>query len=149
MGEARCHPCRRARPKTVACPVCGGPQKYAHAKTCSRAGDMASRRAKLLASGGGRRPRALRPRDSQRRFKGVRGRSLIAARDGWGCGICGEFIDENVRHPDPRSASVDHVVPLALGGLDTLENVRLAHLVCNASRGAEARIALAAPVVQR
>ena len=63
-------------------------------------------------------------------------RQEIFARDGWVCGICDEPVDPDLRAPDPKSASIDHVVPLSLGGDDTPANVRLAHLGCNVSRGA-------------
>jgi 5-methylcytosine-specific restriction endonuclease McrA len=58
-------------------------------------------------------------------------------RDEWVCGLCGVPIPADVRHPDPRSASVDHVVPLARGGAHTRENVQ-AHLACNLRKGARA-----------
>jgi 5-methylcytosine-specific restriction endonuclease McrA len=32
-------------------------------------------------------------------------------------------------------ASVDHIVPLSLGGPHTLDNAQLAHLRCNAIKG--------------
>jgi 5-methylcytosine-specific restriction endonuclease McrA len=33
------------------------------------------------------------------------------------------------------STSIDHVLPIALGGQDTPENVHLAHLGCNVAKG--------------
>lgn len=55
----------------------------------------------------------------------------IYERDGWICGICEKPVDRELRYPDPKSASLDHVVPLSLGGDHTRANVRLAHLKCN------------------
>ncbi|MFG3518286.1 HNH endonuclease [Streptomyces bobili] len=55
----------------------------------------------------------------------------IFERDGWTCQLCQEPVDPRARHPDPRSASLDHVVPLARGGHHTRVNVQLAHLICN------------------
>jgi hypothetical protein len=63
----------------------------------------------------------------------------IYARDGWLCGFCGDPVDRGVEWPHPRSASLDHVVPLALGGEHSPSNVRLAHLSCNVSHGARIR----------
>lgn len=60
----------------------------------------------------------------------------IAERDGWDCSLCDEPIDRLISYPDEMCVSVDHVVPLARGGSDTLTNVALAHLVCNKRKGA-------------
>lgn len=55
---------------------------------------------------------------------------------GWLCGLCKANVDPTVPHPDPLSASLDHIVPLAAGGQHTRDNVQLAHLRCNMSKGA-------------
>jgi hypothetical protein len=52
------------------------------------------------------------------------------------CSICGELVDKSLRWPDPMSASVDHVDPLAMGGADLDPgNHALAHLGCNSRKG--------------
>lgn len=58
----------------------------------------------------------------------------IFERDGWVCGICGVPVDSSLKHPDPRSASIDHVIPLWAGGPHTRDNVQLAHLECNVEK---------------
>jgi hypothetical protein len=55
----------------------------------------------------------------------------IFNRDGWACGICGRPIGRHWRHPDPLSASLDHVIPLIRGGMHSRANSQAAHLVCN------------------
>lgn len=60
----------------------------------------------------------------------------VFERDGWLCGLCSQPVDSAVEYPDPASASLDHVVPLSRGGEHSLENVQLAHLSCNVSKGA-------------
>ncbi len=52
------------------------------------------------------------------------------------CWLCGRGVNKDLPYPHPMSASVDLVVPLSRGGnfLDR-ENLRLAHLYCNESRG--------------
>jgi len=60
----------------------------------------------------------------------------VYERDGWVCGICLLPVDPALRFPDPMSASLDHVVPLAAGGPHRPHNVRLAHHRCNTVRGA-------------
>lgn len=62
-------------------------------------------------------------------------RAVVFERDGWLCGICGLHIDRNLAHPDPMSASVDHIIPLARGGLHAMANVQAAHLNCNVRKG--------------
>lgn len=62
-------------------------------------------------------------------------RESIFERDVWVCQLCDESIDPEVRWPDSRSASIDHIVPVSLGGDDTPENVQAAHYGCNAGRG--------------
>ncbi len=57
--------------------------------------------------------------------------SILGERDGWTCGICHEPVDRTLRHPDPMSASHDHVVSLVKGGDHSYANSQLAHLVCN------------------
>jgi hypothetical protein len=55
----------------------------------------------------------------------------IFERDNWVCGLCGEPVDPDLRHPDPQSASLDHRKPIVKGGGHTRANVQLAHLRCN------------------
>lgn len=59
----------------------------------------------------------------------------VYERDGWMCGICALPVDRSVTYPDPRSPSLDHVLPLSLGGHHTMENVTIAHLSCNVRKG--------------
>jgi hypothetical protein len=65
----------------------------------------------------------------------------ILQRDGWRCQIPGcnrRPIRKDLRFPHPRSKSIDHIVPLSLGGDDTAANKRAAHLKCNIARSANA-----------
>lgn len=64
----------------------------------------------------------------------------ILERDGWRCQIPGckrRPIRKDVKYPHLRSKSIDHIVPLSLGGDDTAVNKRAAHLGCNVARGNE------------
>lgn len=57
----------------------------------------------------------------------------VFERDSYRCWICeGEILPGHPRW----SPSVDHVVPLSLGGLHSYANVRTAHLFCNHVKGA-------------
>jgi 5-methylcytosine-specific restriction endonuclease McrA len=62
--------------------------------------------------------------------------SDVFERDGWMCGICLDPIDPSLVWPDRMSKTVDHILPVSLGGKHSLDNVRAAHARCNFSRGA-------------
>lgn len=61
------------------------------------------------------------------------------------CGICGEAIDYSLKWPDPRCFVVDHIVPLARGGADTLSNKQATHNDCNSKKRARDY----APIIRR
>ena len=61
-------------------------------------------------------------------------RDAVMTERGWICHICGEPIDKNRRTPDPHSLSLDHVVPVALGGTNDIGNLAPSHLACNVHR---------------
>lgn len=69
-------------------------------------------------------------------------RQYIGERDSWQCALCGEAIDSTLKWPDPMSQSLEHIVPLALGGEHSKENCTIAHVSCNSrggTRNAQAR----------
>lgn len=59
----------------------------------------------------------------------------VFMRDGWVCGLCHKSIDPDAPKRSPWSASLDHIMPISLGGSHTLDNVQAAHLWCNQSKG--------------
>lgn len=86
--------------------------------------------------------RELRRRGNRKRRAAKRGAESepyttaeIMERDGWRCGICRKRIGKTLKHPHPRSGSIDHIIPLSVGGDDTLANVQAAHLSCNVAKG--------------
>jgi 5-methylcytosine-specific restriction endonuclease McrA len=41
----------------------------------------------------------------------------------------------DIKRTDKLGATIDHVLPISKGGLDTMENVALAHWICNIRKG--------------
>lgn len=51
------------------------------------------------------------------------------------CGICGRPVDFSVKHPDPLSPCIDHIIPVHRGGHPSeLSNLQLAHMCCNRAK---------------
>jgi len=81
---------------------------------------------------------ANRRRNHERRAK-TKGAAVVELvdpqkvfeRDRWRCHLCRKVIPRRLFYPDRRSASVDHIVPLAEGGEHSYRNVAAAHLGCN------------------
>lgn len=61
---------------------------------------------------------------------------VLADRDSWICGICKTPIDPDAQWPDRGYRTIDHVVPISLGGVHSYANTRIAHHGCNSARGA-------------
>lgn len=59
---------------------------------------------------------------------------VVHDRDGWRCHLCHRKVSPRRHWPDPLSASLDHIVPLSVGGEHTYTNVATAHLQCNMSK---------------
>jgi len=58
-------------------------------------------------------------------------RALVVARDGPVCGRCGGTIDTGISGLHPRGLTLGHVHDRALGGPDTIDNLRPEHRACN------------------
>ena len=51
------------------------------------------------------------------------------------CFLCSQPISSDIKHPDPMSLSLDHIMPLVNGGLHSYENCAATHLRCNLVKG--------------
>lgn len=63
-------------------------------------------------------------------------RQHVYDRDGWQCQLCGGDVAMTWQPTDPERPSLDHIVPVSVGGDDAPENLQLAHLSCNVQKGA-------------
>lgn len=62
-------------------------------------------------------------------------RTRIYLRDEWMCWLCNEEVDADlIGSRSEWRPSLDHVIPVALGGDDGEDNLRLAHVWCNSVR---------------
>src|SRR6266704_1494176 len=162
--EITCHECRRKNPaskyRPAFCERCGnefqsrrsGQSPTGWTRYCSRTCYTATRfitpgvrKERTWASmseeaRARKRHRARqRHRAHQLTYDGVSDEQILR-RDGWRCrmDVClyrSRRINPEYKYPDQRSASIDHVLPLSLGGDDTEYNRRAAHLGCNMARG--------------
>lgn len=65
------------------------------------------------------------------------------------CAICGLPIDKRLKFPDPMSATVDHIIPVAKGGHPfDIQNLQIAHLVCNQVKGSKTTIEMNGNLVE-
>lgn len=60
---------------------------------------------------------------------------FLINRDGNLCRLCNTEIDLTLPRNDRFGATIDHVVPLSKGGSDDVENMQLAHWICNIRKG--------------
>ena len=121
-----------ARPAVVEkpCPYCGATMRGAKRKQCG-APECRLRFNAERSRGFMHERRARMRNNAWERFNPID----VYERDGWLCGICGDAVDRLAKAPDPLSVSLDHIVPVSLGGPHTRENTRCSHLGCNARRG--------------
>jgi 5-methylcytosine-specific restriction endonuclease McrA len=59
--------------------------------------------------------------------------SIVYAKDNFMCQLCGEPTEPE--GPYGRRPSIDHIIPLSLGGPHTYENTQTAHRSCNSGKG--------------
>lgn len=125
---------RRARIDAIYCgPKCSGDAFQRNNPDAVKASQKAYAR---------RHPDKMRMQSNARRVRILEGvvEKFTAAdvrnAKGDDCYLCGGLIDFSLRHPDPWSSSLDHIVPVSKGGHHTLKNASMTHLRCNLRKGA-------------
>lgn len=154
-GKQVCQPCRRAAPGVhpnathreieLLCVVCSAPfrARSKQAKYCTPYCRFAKR--------DGRVPRRVPTPEERRHYERNRPSTTerglgadwarirqIVIEEESDCGFCGHPVDKTLEWPHPLSASVDHIVRRRDGGTNARDNLRLAHVRCNAEDGGRA-----------
>lgn len=62
----------------------------------------------------------------------------LLERDGDCCQLCKAPIELTLQRDDPMAVTLDHLIPRSRGGSNSVDNLRLAHRICN-QRRADAR----------
>lgn len=76
-------------------------------------------------------------------------RAQLILRDGPYCGRCSTWIDTTLTGLQPDGPTIGHVIPVAEGGTDSIDNLRLEHRRCNLAAGKRAdppRAVIATPI---
>jgi len=69
-------------------------------------------------------------------------RQILLKRDGMGCYLCGIPVDFKGSYIQGQEGwehypHLEHVIPVSKGGSDELENIKLAHAICNVRKGVQ------------
>lgn len=131
---------RAANPEKVAASKAAWAQRNPDLIAESRARNAESRAASLAAWKAANREKV---REYQRRRRaagyGLPAQTLdldaLWLSSGGACGICAGPIDRRLEWPHPDSPSIDHILPLSMGGAHEQENAQWAHLACNLRKG--------------
>jgi 5-methylcytosine-specific restriction endonuclease McrA len=139
--------CKKAN--TTACPDClKAASAYRKAQVAKDPEKFKQQKKKYLKANPNRRHHSNRDRA---RKKGVPSqyytRQQLFDRDGYDCYLCNLPVDLTANHVVGQPGwelypHIDHVIPLALGGHDTLDNVKITHAKCNMVKGATAPVAV-------
>ena len=144
-NSARCEPCREAAVEVAKekARVAARDRYTSKATSYTRTADCARCGVRFTGHGGRIYCSKRCSHSALKELREARKRSLtvqpfvrrhIYERDGWRCGICGRALDRGARVPNPMAPTIDHIVPLSLGGSHTPANVRAAHFMCNSRR---------------
>jgi 5-methylcytosine-specific restriction endonuclease McrA len=78
-------------------------------------------------------PKKKSPKNPNKKSFGEKRRIRLEQRDGNMCWLCNLPFGES----GPLRKTIDHVIPESLGGSKSIQNLRLAHKLCNGIRGSK------------
>jgi hypothetical protein len=126
------------------CIECGAKREF-YSQRCAPCRENAKKAARKKTQEARRNSESVRRcKKAYKAKRRAKGRDVISApvsladvikAHGKRCHLCGKAVDINTAN-QPKSATMDHVVPLALGGWHDLNNLRPAHQLCNSIKGA-------------
>jgi hypothetical protein len=61
-------------------------------------------------------------------------RTAVFLADGYRCHLCGKMTDKSKGSKHPLAPTIDHVIPLSVGGKHERSNCRTAHFSCNSAK---------------
>lgn len=150
QGRACCRPCRRARRKPGYAILARG--FCAHCAHWYESTGKATRFCSIQCANAAKPSTRLADYSSERERNSMKCQrrrarkmsavieevipSVVFERDNWTCQLCGEPVDPSMHGWNRMGATLDHIVPLAAGGLHCYANIQLAHRSCNSSKGA-------------
>ena len=134
QGAARCRACQRAESdhgstalykRGCRCPECRAAQSEANRRNRERFKEKY-----------GFSPSRLRKDGWKGGWIAETVRQAVYERDGFVCQLCGDPTNPDGHYNDNDYPSLDHIVPLSLGGAKRdPDNLRTAHRACNSARG--------------
>lgn len=114
-----------AKPTTLPCRECGRPHSTLTANNCGWCARCRSNANKTY---------RRRARHHRVEYEPVN-RLRVYERDHWTCQICRRKVNRTAPPPSDRYPTLDHVIPMALGGPHSYANVQLACRQCNTRKG--------------
>ncbi len=59
---------------------------------------------------------------------------VVYERDNYTCQLCLKHVEMHTKAPSKFAPTLDHTIPLALGGAHSYQNIKLAHFICNSTK---------------
>jgi 5-methylcytosine-specific restriction endonuclease McrA len=124
----------RTRPAIRSCDWCGDTYEsaFSHQKFCGRnCSQKAFRKRNEAESKGNTHEKRCRKHGTKYELINP---ATVFQRDKWVCQLCKAAIDPAVEWPSPGCGTIDHIVPISVGGDHVLSNVQAAHAICNMAK---------------